>query len=198
MILVPDASVLLKWVLEQEDEPDHCKAIQLQQAVLQGLGPMGDLVATGLFFIAQFQPVQRAGRSQRFALLVLAPFLGQRIGLAGGHGQQRVTAQEVVVVEVLITQRQAVNPLGDQFLDRMLDEQWVAVITKAGGHLAAEAQALVDLAQEQRAAVTVKIAAAEVGDDAAGAPIGEEQWLGVGQDQGGRNRLGLGRILEPG
>ncbi len=34
MILVPDASVLLKWVLEQEDEPDHCKAIQLQQAVL--------------------------------------------------------------------------------------------------------------------------------------------------------------------
>ncbi|TKB62139.1 MAG: type II toxin-antitoxin system VapC family toxin [Nitrospira sp.] len=34
MILVPDASVLLKWVLEQEDEPDHCKAIQLQQALL--------------------------------------------------------------------------------------------------------------------------------------------------------------------
>ena len=34
MILVPDASVLLKWVLEQEDEPDHCKAIQLQQAFL--------------------------------------------------------------------------------------------------------------------------------------------------------------------
>ena len=67
--------------------------------------------------------------------------------LLSGHGQQRVTAQEVVVVEVLITQRQAVNPLGDQFLDRMLDEQWVAVITKAGGQLAAEAQALVDLAQ---------------------------------------------------
>ncbi|MDH5741576.1 MAG: type II toxin-antitoxin system VapC family toxin [Nitrospira sp.] len=34
MILVPDASVLLKWVLEQEDEPDHRKAIQLQQALL--------------------------------------------------------------------------------------------------------------------------------------------------------------------
>jgi len=34
MILVPDASVLLKWVLEQEDEPDHRKALQLQQAVL--------------------------------------------------------------------------------------------------------------------------------------------------------------------
>ena len=34
MILVPDASVLLKWVLQQEDESDYPKAIQLQQALL--------------------------------------------------------------------------------------------------------------------------------------------------------------------
>ncbi|MEK6786236.1 MAG: type II toxin-antitoxin system VapC family toxin [Nitrospira sp.] len=34
MIIVPDASVILKWVLEQEHEPDHRKAIQLQQALL--------------------------------------------------------------------------------------------------------------------------------------------------------------------
>lgn len=31
MILVPDASVLLKWVLEQEQEPDYRKAIQLHR-----------------------------------------------------------------------------------------------------------------------------------------------------------------------
>lgn len=30
MIIVLDASVILKWVLEQEHEPDHRKAIQLQ------------------------------------------------------------------------------------------------------------------------------------------------------------------------
>jgi len=34
MIIVPDASDILKWVLEQEHEPDHRKAIQLQQALL--------------------------------------------------------------------------------------------------------------------------------------------------------------------
>ena len=34
MIIVPDASIILKWVLEREDEPDHHKAIQLQQALL--------------------------------------------------------------------------------------------------------------------------------------------------------------------
>ena len=34
MIVVPDASVLLKWVLERDSEPDHRQAIQLQQALL--------------------------------------------------------------------------------------------------------------------------------------------------------------------
>jgi predicted nucleic acid-binding protein len=34
MIVVPDASVLLKWVLEKDSEPDHRQAIQLQQALL--------------------------------------------------------------------------------------------------------------------------------------------------------------------
>ncbi len=34
MIVVPDASVLLKWVLEKDSEPDHGQAIQLQQALL--------------------------------------------------------------------------------------------------------------------------------------------------------------------
>jgi predicted nucleic acid-binding protein len=34
MIVVPDAAVLLKWVLEKDSEPDHRQAIQLQQALL--------------------------------------------------------------------------------------------------------------------------------------------------------------------
>lgn len=32
MIIIPGASVILKWVLEKEGEPDHEKAVQLQQA----------------------------------------------------------------------------------------------------------------------------------------------------------------------
>lgn len=34
MIIVPDASVILKWVLEKEDEPDYSRAIELQEALL--------------------------------------------------------------------------------------------------------------------------------------------------------------------
>jgi hypothetical protein len=31
MIIVPDASVILKWVLEKEDEPSHAQALRLQE-----------------------------------------------------------------------------------------------------------------------------------------------------------------------
>lgn len=34
MIIVPDASVILKWVLEKEDEPNHSHALKLQEALL--------------------------------------------------------------------------------------------------------------------------------------------------------------------
>lgn len=33
MIVVPDASVILKWVLEKEDEPDYLQAFKLQEAL---------------------------------------------------------------------------------------------------------------------------------------------------------------------
>ncbi|HEX5545727.1 MAG TPA: type II toxin-antitoxin system VapC family toxin [Nitrospira sp.] len=34
MIIVPDASVILKWVLEKEDEPGYSQALKLQEALL--------------------------------------------------------------------------------------------------------------------------------------------------------------------
>jgi hypothetical protein len=34
MIAVPDAFVILKWVLEGEDEPGHDQAMELQEALL--------------------------------------------------------------------------------------------------------------------------------------------------------------------
>jgi predicted nucleic acid-binding protein len=34
MIIVPDASVILKWVLERDDEPGHARAMKLQEMLL--------------------------------------------------------------------------------------------------------------------------------------------------------------------
>ena len=35
-VIVPDASVLLKWILRSDDEPDHDRALQLKTAWLEG------------------------------------------------------------------------------------------------------------------------------------------------------------------
>jgi predicted nucleic acid-binding protein len=34
-VIVPDASVLLKWILQSEDEPDHDRALELKAAWLE-------------------------------------------------------------------------------------------------------------------------------------------------------------------
>ena len=60
-----------------------------------------------------FQPVQRRLAGQRLAaitlLLALLPF---QVALAGRQRQHRIGAQLVVIVEILIAQRQRVDPLG--------------------------------------------------------------------------------------
>ena len=42
--------------------------------------------------------------------------------LADDGGQQRIVAEVVMVVEVLVAQGQAVDPLGDEVLQRVLDQ----------------------------------------------------------------------------
>ena len=60
------------------------------------------------------QPVQCALARQRRRLIAIA------LELAPEHAQNRIAAQVVVVVEVLITERQAEHALPDQS-QRMLD-----------------------------------------------------------------------------
>jgi hypothetical protein len=59
----------------------------------------------------------------------------------------------------------------------MFGKARVAMIMETGGEGAGDAQALVDLAQEQQAAIAAEVARREVGLDAAGAEIVEEQGL---------------------
>ena len=75
---------------------------------------------------AQFQPVQR--RLARHRRAVLAP--GRQ--LAGQHRHQRIVAQFIVVVEVLVAERNAEHALADQSAHRVLDQLLAAVVAKAG------------------------------------------------------------------
>jgi hypothetical protein len=62
---------------------------------------VADLVVTGGFGAAQFQPVQRGRTHQRRAVRSL------RSQLAGQHRQHRIMAQFVMVVQILIAERDA-------------------------------------------------------------------------------------------
>src|ERR1700678_1608471 len=73
------------------------------------------------------QPVQCALARQRRRLIAIALELAQK------HAQNRIATQVVVVVEVLITERQAEHPLPDQSLERMHGEERAAMIAEARG-----------------------------------------------------------------
>jgi hypothetical protein len=95
------------------------------------------------------------------------------IGLADDGGQERITAEVVVVVEVLVAQRQGGDALGDQLLHGVFGEAGVAVVGEAGGELAEDAGESLGLAEQQGAAVGGDGAAVEVGEDVAAAEHGK-------------------------
>ena len=124
------------------------------------------MIARGLV-VAQLQPVERAGASQGAALVVQA-IPAQWVLFAGRHRQEWVQSQGVVIVEILITQRQGVQALGQQLLDGVVHKHLLAQVVKTVGQSARKPQALIDLAQEQDATITAEMAAGKVGLHLAG------------------------------
>src|SRR6202043_1782004 len=83
--------------------------------------PGGDRIVTDLMIArrlqtAEFQPVERRLAGDRRAVLAA------RRELAGQHRHHRIVPQFVVVVEVLIAERDAEHPLADQGHHLMLDQ----------------------------------------------------------------------------
>jgi hypothetical protein len=75
--------------------------------------------------------------------------------------------ERVVIVEILVAQRQAAEPLAQQLGKRVIAVARVAPVREGLGQRARQAQAAIHLAQQQRASVTGEIAARKIGDDLA-------------------------------
>ena len=104
-----------------------------------------------------FETVQRALARQRRAALAAS------LGLVRQQRQHGIAPQLVVVVEVLVSQRDARDPLRHQRPHRMLRETGVAVVREAAGHPVEEAQRPVDAPQQQRSGVRRDRSAVERG-----------------------------------
>ena len=89
---------------------------QTNEQLLNGGRIMADLVIARGLRPAQFQPVERRFAGDRRA--VPAPCLQ----LAGQHRHDRVVPQLVMIIQILVTQRNPEHPLPDQRTNLMLDQ----------------------------------------------------------------------------
>ena len=100
---------------------------QVDQQVLDRRLVVADLVILRRLRAAQLQTVERALARKRRAVRPL------RLELAQQHRQQRIMPQMVVIVEILVAQRQAEHPLPTSVRTCVLDQLGIAVIREAAG-----------------------------------------------------------------
>jgi hypothetical protein len=87
------------------------------------------VAALGAGFGRQFQPVQRALPGQGLpSILLPPPSLPRGVNLPDQRRKKRINSQLVMVVQVLVSQGQGIDALGNQIRDRMLDELGIALV----------------------------------------------------------------------
>jgi hypothetical protein len=105
------------------------------------------MVALSVRLRGMFQPVER-GLACEHGAIGAAGF-----ELAGEEAQHRIVAQGIVIVQVLIAKRNAVDALGYERFERVLDILLAAGVAKAGRNLPGQADDAVCLPQQQRASI---------------------------------------------
>jgi hypothetical protein len=110
-------------------------------------GVVADFMIARWLGAAQFQPVQRRFAGQ---WRTVAPL---RLQLARQHGKHRVTAQVVMVVQVLIAQGDTDDALHHHGLNLMLHQFRTACIGEAGGKPLGQLDRPVGLAEQQGAGI---------------------------------------------
>jgi len=84
-----------------------------------------------------------------------------------------------VIVASLVAQRLGAEPLGEQLGERVIAVARVAPVGEGFRQRARQAEAAINLSQEQCAAVAGVVAAGKIGAHRAGAELFKEQRLGV-------------------
>jgi len=150
--------------IEIENEAAGSGCVGLNEQVDEQ--PLHCLAVHGEFAVAVFgilrrmlQPVERRLASKHGAVGTA------RFELARHQPEHRIMAQFVVVVQILVTQRDAMHTLGQQCLQAVLHPIRSAAIREAGRNLPGQADGVVGPAQQQGACVGRDCPAVERGCD---------------------------------
>jgi hypothetical protein len=135
----------------------HVRGVDVQHQFLGG----GRMAGHELI---QQHAMQRHGLRARGPVLQAAEGGRRRQGLIAAHRRlhQQITAQRFVVIQILVAAAQPVQALREHLAQAMADALGVARIGNRGSGRAAQTQMLIDLAQQQQAAVAAQVSAAEV------------------------------------
>ena len=126
---------------------------------------------------------------QRLALILGSAPASKRILFTDSHGKERIEPQKIMIIEILVPCRHAQQTLGDQFAHGVFDQERITRIVKAAGQGPRDAQALIDLTQEQHPPIAAEIACRKVGDYLARTEVIKTK------EQGLRAERGLGRSI---
>ena len=90
---------------------------------------------------SQLQPIKRTLAGQGLTQITLSPpILTVGLFFTDHHRQQGIVPQLIMIVEILVAQGQPINPLGDEFFDRMLDQIGITMIGETPGKLPDDAR----------------------------------------------------------
>ena len=146
-----------------------------------------DFMATAIFIVAKFKSVQCRGAGQCLALILGSAPASKRIFFTDSHGKERIEPQKIMIVEILVACGHAQQTLGDQFAHGVFDKERITRIVKAAGQGPRDAQALIDLTQQQHPPIAAEIAGRKVGDYLARTEVIKTEERGL------RAERGLGR-----
>ena len=114
------------------------------------------VILRGVAFGRVLETIERALARQCFTVRPQ-----HRMQLAGQHAECWVFAQLVVVIEVLVAQHQAKDPLSHQCLNPVLNVTSIATVGEATGEPTDQSKATIHLPQQQRPRVRGDVAAVE-------------------------------------
>src|SRR6476660_2475524 len=148
-----------------------------------------DFMATAIFIVTKFKSVECRSAGQRLALILGSAPVSKRILFTDSHGKERIEPQKIMIIEILVPCGHAQQTLGDQFAQGMFDKERITRIVKAAGQGPRDAQALIDLTQEQHPPIAAEIACRKVGYDLTRTEVVKAK------EQGLRAERGLGRSI---
>ena len=155
-----------------------------QKGVLDRLVVGADLMTTCFFIVTEFQPVEGRSAGQRLALILGSTPSSKRILFTDGYGKERIEPQKMMIIQILVASDQSQQTLSNQLAYGMFDQERVTPIVKAPGQGPRQTQTLIELPQQEHAAITAEVSCGEVGDDLARTQVIKEQGLRVGESLG--------------